>query len=102
AVDDVDTRARELLARVLVLFLAAAARRVEHHADVHTAALGGDDGADQGRIGEDEHLDAERFPRLADRVEDRRSGIIRQDDQRTRRHRYSWAWRALGGRNATK
>ena len=54
---------RERPARLLVLGLAAAARRVEHHPDVDAALARGDHRRDETRVGEREHLHAQRFPR---------------------------------------
>ena len=78
----VDARSLQRLARGLVVLLATAAGRVEHHADLHAAPLRRQDRLEQRRVREDEHLDAQRPRRAMYRREDRRDGVIREDDQR--------------------
>ena len=80
AVDDLDAGGREQLAGLLVLRFAAAASGVEHDAHFHAPLMSCDHGLQQAGIGEDEHLDAERFRRVVDRIEDRPGSIVRQYD----------------------
>ncbi len=82
AVDHLDSSGGECLPRVLVLFFAAAASRIQHDAHLHAAGSGGDHGLEQFRIGEDEHLDSERFLGAVDGIENRLGGVVGQNNQR--------------------
>src|SRR5262249_17091583 len=99
AVLDGDSRFGELLPSRLVVLLAAAALGVEHDLRPDAALVRVDDRFDQGGIGENEHLDAERLPGAPDRFENRRGGVVGKHDEGARRHwwnppvspNYSWS-----------
>ena len=77
AVNDLDSGGGELFPGILVLRFSAATRGVEHDAHFHAALVGGDDGLQQSGVGEDKHLDAQRFRGAVDGVEDRFGSIVR-------------------------
>jgi hypothetical protein len=81
AVAHLDAGVNEFLAGLLVLRFAAAPRRVEHDAHLDAALVRGDHRVDQGRIGEQEHPDVERLLRAGNRVDQRRGGVVRQNEQ---------------------
>jgi hypothetical protein len=80
----VDIRPVERLAGGLVVVLAAAPGRVEHHSDLDAAPPRRDDRHQQRRIREDKHLDAKRSRGAFDGGEDRLCGVVRQHYQRAR------------------
>ena len=59
------------LADSFVVILPAAPGSIEHHPDLHPSLVGGDDGLEQIRVGEDKHLDLERLLGRVNRVEER-------------------------------
>ncbi len=61
-----------------------AAGRIQHDANFHAPPVRRDHGVQQVRIGENEHLDPQRFGGVRDGVEDRPGGIIRHGDEVTR------------------
>jgi hypothetical protein len=81
AVADFDPCGNELLACVVVVARAVAARGIQHHPDDDTALPGRDDGIQHRRIREQEH------PYLHDplggvqRFDDRRGGVVGEDYQ---------------------
>ena len=81
AVGHVHIRGHERLARRDVLLLAAAARRIQHHAHGNTPLARGDHCGEQRGIREQEHLDAQRVARAGDRREDGRRGVVGKYDQ---------------------
>jgi len=60
----------------MVLLLAVSTLRVEHDAHVDATMLGCDDGIEERRIGEEEHLDANGFFSLGDGFEDWLGGVV--------------------------
>ncbi len=84
AVDHLDGRVGQDLAHVGIFFLAAAARRVQHDPHLHAPPVRRDHRMQKLRIGEQEHLDAQRFLGTVDGLEYRPRGIIGHDNQVTR------------------
>ena len=81
AVAHLDAGVGERGARLFVLGLAAASRRIQHHAHFHAAPLGGDYRTEQRFVGEQEHPDVQRLLRAVDGVEDRLRRVVGQNDQ---------------------
>ena len=57
---------------------------VEHDPNLHTATMSSNDRVQQRRIGEHEHLDAQRLAGAINRVQDRLGGVVGQNNQITR------------------
>src|SRR5277367_3030086 len=83
AVEDVDASSEENFTGFFVLDLATAAGRIEHDLNVGPSFFGVDHGLQHGGIGEDEHLDAQRFLRGVDASENRLWRIIGKYEQGT-------------------
>src|SRR5215475_12723157 len=81
AVDYCDTHLLEFPARRFVLWLAATPGRIEHDSDFDPTLVCSDHGGEQRRVGEEEHLDAQRLCGGVDGVKNRLAGIIRQNNQ---------------------
>ena len=76
AVDHLDAAFGEGYPAVGVLFLAIAARRVKHDANVDATLASIDDRLQKRGVGEDEHFDANGLLRAGDCVENWLAGVV--------------------------
>ena len=76
AVDHMDARVRETFARVAVLLLAVTPLRIQHDANVNATMMSVGNSFEQGGVGEEKHLDANRLLRARDGIQNRLGGVV--------------------------